>query len=520
MLSTHRTEFGDFQTPLGLAREITAFLAGCGEAPDAIVEPTCGRGSFLVAAMDAFPQANVLLGFDISPDHVRDARKAVGEPEGRECRIERRDFFQADWAQLFASIPGNLLVIGNPPWVTNSELGALGSANLPTKTNFQGHGGFAAKTGKANFDISEWMLIRLLEALHRRKGCLAMLAKTSVARKALRYAWLNRLRIGRCSLHTVDVAKHFGVSVDACLVIVHTGEEEASQTASVYCGLSFNAMTSMLGLVGEELVADVVEYSRLNDIDGISCYTWRSGVKHDAAATMEFARTGGRLTNGKGEECDLEETYLFPLLKSSDIANGRTVPERLVLLTQRKPSDDTFEIQEKAPKTWAYLSAHADKLDGRRSIIYAKRPRFSVFGIGNYTFSPWKVVISGLYKNSRFGVVGKHHGKPVVLDDTCYFVPCASESEATFVCDLLNSEICQRFLRALAFFDAKRPITIDTLARIDLRRVAERLGRSDEGRKWVQDVDVTQGTQLLLVSEDKRKYRAKGSRQSAAGYHR
>jgi hypothetical protein len=499
MKTTRKIEFGDFQTPLELARAITTFLADSGESPDTIVEPTCGQGTFVAAAMDAFPRARECYGFDINSRYVREARNAVREQSGRKTYLECRDFFQIDWKDLLSTLAGTILVIGNPPWVTNSALGAMGGRNLPKKTNFHGYNGFAAKTGKANFDISEWMLIRLTEALHRRAGCIAMLCKTSTARKTLHHAWLNRLNIGRCSINMIDAQKHFAASVDACLLIMHTGIVKSAATACVYPDLSFNGRISTIGLTGQELVADIDEYSGLRDIDGISYYTWRSGVKHDAAGIMEFKRDNGRFINGKHEDCQLESTYLFPLLKSSDIANGRMTPDKYVLLTQRKPSDDTAEIKNLAPKTWAYLTEHADILDHRRSIIYEKRPRFSIFGIGDYTFSPWKVAVSGLYKSCRFQVVGEHHGKPIVLDDTCYFISCASEDEARFICELLNSDVCQRFLRSLVFFDAKRPITIDILKRIDLKRVAERMNRVVEARRFLINAARFEERQQILT---------------------
>lgn len=510
MIATKKTEFGDFQTPSDLANEITTFLRDSGETCDAIVEPTCGRGSFLGAAIAAFPKAMAIYGFDINPKYVREVGDTARHPGGRRLHLECQNFFRVDWVQFFSTLGGTILVIGNPPWVTNSALGSLGSDNLPEKTNFQGHKGFAAKTGKANFDISEWMLIRLLEALHRRDGCVAMLCKTATARKTLRHAWLNRLKVSRCSLHLIDAQKHFGASVDACLLIVHTGLLEFTATACVYPNLSFNGRFATIGLVGKELVADLDEYLRLRDIDGISYYTWRSGIKHDAAGVMEFQRENGHFVNGRHEECRLEPTYLFPLLKSSDIANGRLTPEKYVLVTQRNPSDDTAEVKKIAPKTWAYLTAHADALNQRRSIIYQKRPRFSVFGVGDYTFSPWKVAISGLYKNCRFGIVGEHHRKPIVLDDTCYFIPCTSEKEARFVCELLNSDVCQRFLHSLVFFDAKRPITIDILNRIDLKRVAEHVNRAAEARTFLSAARF-EDKQPLLVFEKKAEYRTKGS---------
>jgi hypothetical protein len=235
---------------------------------------------------------------------------------------------------------------------------------------------------------------------------------------------------------------------------------------------------------------------------------------------MEFKRENGLFMNARHEECRLETTYLFPLLKSSDVANGRMMPNRYVLVTQRKPCDDTAEVKKIAPKTWAYLTAHADALDQRRSIIYQKRPRFSVFGVGDYTFSPWKVAISGLYKNCRFDVVGEHDGKPIVLDDTCCFIPCASEKEARFVCELLNSDICQRFLRTLVFLDAKRPITIDILNRIDLKRVAEHMNRTVEARKFLPYASTFEDKQPLLVFEKKSKYRTRPSTEPAAASRR
>ncbi len=509
MIATNKIEFGDFQTPLELAREIATFLRDSGEAPDTIIEPTCGRGSFVEAAIAAFPRAKAILGFDINPIYVQEVADTVRRHGGPKLHFECRNFFQIDWVEFFATVTGTVLVIGNPPWVTNSVLGAMGSDNLPEKTNFQGRNGFASKTGKANFDISEWMLIRLAEALHRRAGCVAMLCKTSTARKTLRHAWLNRLNIGRCSLHTIDAQTHFGAAVDACLLIMHTGMLESAATACVYRNLSFNNKVSTLGLAGKELVADIDEYMRLRDIDGIPYYTWRSGVKHDAAGVMEFKRDHEHFTNGRDEACLLEATYLYPLLKSSDVANRRLTPDRYVLLTQKKPSDDTAQIRTVAPKTWAYLSEHAAALDQRRSIIYTKRARFSIFGVGDYTFAPWKVAVSGLYKNCHFEVIGKHRGKPTVLDDTCYFVPCASEDEARFICELLNSDVSQRFLRSLIFFDSKRPITIDVLNRIDFKRLAEHVNRTAEARRFLVHAADLEDKQPLLVFEKKAAYGAK-----------
>ena len=64
-------------------------------------------------------------------------------------------------------------------------------------------------------------------------------------------------------------------------------------------------------------------------------------MKHDAASVMEFKKSGDALVNGFEEYIKLEPTYLYPLLKSSDIANDRLIPQRYILVTQHKPNEDT-----------------------------------------------------------------------------------------------------------------------------------------------------------------------------------
>jgi len=305
----------------------------------------------------------------------------------------------------------------------------------------------------------------------------------------------------------IDAAAHFDVSVDACLFFTHTGSGKAEATATIYPNISFKQPLRTFGLFGGDLVSDIDAYRQLRDIDGIEYRKWRSGVKHDAARVMEFTREGKSIVNGFKETCDLEPDCLYPLLKSSDLANGRLTPSKFVLLTQQRVADDTQHLRTSAPRTWSYLLQHAEKLDGRRSSIYTKRARFSIFGIGVYTFAPWKVAISGLYKNIAFQALGPHEGKPIVVDDTCYFIPCESEKEAVFFTDLLNSDVAQRFISSLVFSDAKRPITIDVLKRIDLKKLAEHLGKEEQAVHYLSYPALESSHQRLLVFEKGEGYR-------------
>ena len=95
-----------------------------------------------------------------------------------------------------------------------------------------------------------------------------------------------------------------------------------------------------------------------------------------------------------------------------------------------------------------------------------------MFGVGDYAFAPWKVAISGFYKRLEFCVLGRFHRKPIVLDDTAYFLPCRTRAEAVLLVALLHSRPAQEFLHSLIFWDAKRPITASILGRLDLLALA------------------------------------------------
>jgi hypothetical protein len=198
---------------------------------------------------------------------------------------------------------------------------------------------------------------------------------------------------------------------------------------------------------------------------------------------MELLREGTCYRNGLGALADLEDDYVYPMLKSSDLANRRTTqPSRWMLVTQRSVGEATTEIETRAPKTWQYLLNHADRLDARASSIYRKRPRFSIFGVGDYSFAPWKVAISGLYKKLEFVKVGGYADKPIMLDDTANFLACDTEHEADSIMGLLHSDAGREFFSAFVFWDAKRPITVELLNRLDILALARELGRERDLR--------------------------------------
>ena len=300
----------------------------------------------------------------------------------------------------------------------------------------------------------------------------------------LRHAWKHGQRLRNAEVHRIDAFEHFGASVDACLFIVSGSPQIGEAECAVYDSLQATSPSSRFGFRGGELVADLQLYDRWKHLaeNGPQRYQWRSGVKHDCSKIMELRRCGpNSYVNGFQQEVELEQRFLFPMLKSSELANSAVVePTRWMLVTQSAIGEDTAHIESEAPHTWRYLCAHSSRLDRRSSTIYQNRPRFSVFGVGAYTFQPWRVAISGFYKKLNFRVVGSFETKPIVLDDTCYFVPCGSKAEAVCVRGLLHSEPAQEFLNAFVFWDSKRPVTGGLLNHLGLLAVAQEIAAEDE----------------------------------------
>ncbi|MGA2031318.1 MAG: hypothetical protein ABSG68_03610 [Thermoguttaceae bacterium] len=477
-----KAEYGDFQTPPALARTVCSLLAEHGLKAAALLEPTCGRGSLLFAGLEQFPEIQRAIGADISADYIEQARALLLQrPDAKKADLVHGDFFVMDWERLISELPEPILVLGNPPWVTNAHLGTLGSRNLPVKENFQRHSGLDAITGKANFDISEWMLIHLLEALNGRRGTLAMLCKATTARKTLQYAWKKGLALEHPAIYGIDAELHFGAAVDAVLLVAHLRPGAHSREAKVYRQMRETSTDKMIGYEDGVLLADIASYHQWKHLCGDGTLKWRSGIKHDCARIMELQREGHKYRNGLGDVVDLEDTYLYPMLKGSGVAKSdNRAGRRVMLVTQKTPGEPTDRIKDEAPRTWAYLNCHADILRQRASSIYRGRPAFSIFGIGDYSFAPWKVAISGFYKKLAFVTIGPLDCRPVVLDDTSYFLPCQEREQANYLAGLLNSAPAQSFYQAFVFWDSKRPITAELLRRLDLRRLAGELGSVDE----------------------------------------
>ncbi len=482
-----RAEYGDFQTNADLANKVTLHLASKNISPKIVVEPTCGKGNFIIASLKNFQNIRHIYGVEIYKPYVWETKFNIinfflENPTNNkpEILITHCNVFDFDFTQIEKQYSTkDILIIGNPPWVTNSKLGSLNSSNLPKKTNFKNHSGLDAMTGKGNFDIAEYITLTMIETFQKMNGHLLLLVKNSVIKNIVFDQYKNQYKIASIEKQCIDSKKEFNVSVEAALFYCKLNSVPEFDCKEFNFYNNENSYQTF-GWLNDKFVANIDTYIHTKDIDGESPFIWRQGLKHDCSAIMELDKVNGHYLNGLNEVIKLEDGLVYGILKSSDLKNTVINQTRkFTIVTQKKVGQETKYIKSEYPKTYKYLVEHQTNFEARKSSIYNNKPLFSIFGIGDYSFKPYKVAISGLYKTFHFTLILPQGNKPVMLDDTCYLIGFEKIEFAVYALILLNSETSMQFLQSVTFSDAKRTFTKDVLMRIDLLALAKCINQND-----------------------------------------
>ncbi len=469
-----KKEFGDYQTPEDFASAVCEVLRNkIGLNPKTIIEPTSGIGNFISASLNIFESIEKAYGLEINEGYCTECKKRIDDDR---LKIVNDNFFTYDIEEFISD--GETLFIGNPPWATNSEL----NFNLPNKENFKRLNGTDAITGASNFDICEYIILKLIEKSVKKNVSIAMLCKTSVARNVLQEIDRNNWLIECVRMYNFNSSKVFGISAPACLLFIKMSlADKHVRTCDIFDIESPDNLEGQVLFEGGKLKVNV---HGVTDLDGICSMEWRQGVKHDCASVMELTKIdNNRFINKKKEEIELEETLVFPLIKSSSFKQIIIDDNfsKYVIVTQKKARENTDFIRELSPLTWEYLCKYKKLFDGRKSSIYKGAPAFSMFGVGDYSYSPYKVGISGFYKTPLFSLIYNKNNisHPIMLDDTSYFLSFDNYDNAYVCMLLLNSEKVQNFFLSISFQDAKRPYTKKVLQRLDLKKCIEKIDLSD-----------------------------------------
>lgn len=471
---TGKRELGDYQTPQEFSDKICQILINEKSIqPRVVIEPTCGVGNFLSSSLQFF-NAESYFGIELQQEYYEFCKKRFKQ---NNVQVFQGDIFDFSLKEL--SGDRDVLLIGNPPWVTSSTLSSLDSNNLPRKSNIKHLKGMDALTGASNFDICEYIILQLINEYQNTNTVLAMLCKTSVARNI--FQELHRRKINFEYFDTIQFNSKqiFDINAAACLLVVKLSKKESLPATSNVFKLN-ETTVEKIGSYGFQAGKFYSNLELKYDFEGNCQFEWRQGVKHDNSKVMELNVEHREIINGLKEKVEIEDELVFPLIKSSMIKKPIiTESTKKVIVTQRKVREETDYIKYSFPKTWEYLNKHLSSFENRKSSIYKNAPVFSMFGIGDYSYSEFKVGISGFYKKPLFSLIYSVNSKPIMMDDTGYFLSFDNYDLAYIAMICLNSIPVQEFLKNIAFLDAKRPFTKKILQRIDFKKVVEFLTIED-----------------------------------------
>lgn len=376
--STNNREWGDIQTPRDTTDKICNLVKELKISPDVIIEPTYGGGNFILSSLEKFSKISKIYGIEIHKNYewsfkakllylVLDSKKHIPKIELFCENIFNHNFDVDDFRNS-----KNILIIGNPPWVTNTELSGSESVNLPEKNNFKKFRGIDAITGKSNFDLAEFIILQLLEIFSDFNGEMIMLCKNTVIKNLIKELPNYKFKISDIRSIPINSRIIFEKNVDASLLLVRLGTRTSDYTCKEISFEEPHSTKRKFGWVSKKFVSNVFDYKKFQDIDGSCCFNWRSGIKHDCAGILELTQEDNTTYNNSFRIVEIEPDVTYPLLKGSMLKDFMiSKSNKKLIVTQKKNDEDTKELNA-FPNLWRYLNQNIEFFKKRKSVVYKK----------------------------------------------------------------------------------------------------------------------------------------------------
>ena len=178
----------------------------------------------------------------------------------------------------------------------------------------------------------------------------------------------------------------------------------------------------------------------------------------------------------------LETDYVYPLLRGKDVKKWRYSSEYSIILPYASDGKvvGKKELVTSCPNTFDYFfsNRHGFCPVLRERATYKKfilrqdehAPEYSLYNIGEYTFSSYKVIWKALARGVEAVTISKENNRMLIPDHNLLMVPLEDEMEAYYLTGILNSDIVSEFVNAyVAWF-----ISGHILERINIPKYSEK----------------------------------------------
>ncbi|MWG35153.1 N-6 DNA methylase [Halomarina oriensis] len=529
-----RLQLGEYYTPRGVAELSVAELDVADYRSETFFDPGCGSGVFLATCIDAKrdalggtlgPEAlvdvvtNTVFGVDLNPVAVKSAKLGYLLsllPVLDEADVDRLELpvFLTDSLGLMRDdeirFGGETLdlrvdhLVGNPPWLTWGNLSEsvrdAWRERYVDRLNLLPHDGAEARLGYANDDVSVPFVWVCIHRYLAEDGDASFVLKRDIVKgpagRLLRSQRVNSRPVAVTHIHDFTDLRPFGDEVGAHASVYTLradtaptfpidadtwrradGDPEFSSAAAMRETLPHEE-TPMVPVEADDPSSPWLRADAERRALGECAHDIRHGLKDDAKDVYSLDRS--RLD-------ELEHDHVYPYLRSKHVVKYGLFGHDLHLVPMAKANEDNeAELRNGCPKTYEYLDSRREALEDRASTWLQSGTFYNVFGLGEYTWSDYKVVWCRLGFKPHFAVVGTVDDetlgeKPVVPGDHFMFISTDDEYEAHFLCGLLNSAVYQRSLRGIAS-RGKASLSKTVVSRLELPAYEE----TEESRRLAE----------------------------------
>lgn len=156
----------------------------------------------------------------------------------------------------------------------------------------------------------------------------------------------------------------------------------------------------------------------------------------------------------------LETDYIYPLLRGKDVRKWEYNSELSIILPYTSDGKvvGKKELMATYPNTFDYffMDRHGFKSILKERATYKKfilrqdehAPEYSLYNIGEYTFSSYKVIWKALARGVEAVTISNENNRMLIPDHNLLMVPLEDEMEAYYLTGVLNSDIVSEFVNA------------------------------------------------------------------------
>jgi hypothetical protein len=531
MLNTARHARGAYFTPRWLAELILDHAGYSGEPGVRLLDPSCGEGVFLAAAIArirAYAESTgerrertverilrEIHGYELNPASAEAARGAYLDALGELASELAPAEVPVRCVDAILSPPATEafdLLAGNPPWVRWDHLPAgYRQATLPLWKHYGLFSltGFGTVTGAGKKDLCMLFTYVAADKFLRAGGRLAFIVTEQLFKSGAAGEGFRRFQIGADG-------PPLGVTAVHDFVRLRPFKDAQNRTAALFATkgqptaypvpYTIWERNSTGGFERHQLEANPIGSAKgpwrtvapgdldLDFLDGPCAYKPLLGVNANPYGVfwldVREARSEGlaEIQNlpGLGKtpiprvSAVLETEPIFPALRGLDIQPWRAEPRVHVLLIQ-DPAARCGYKEDYLSSRWPRVLEYLEQFRGllleralyRRYYLKGKRPFYSQFNAAASVLSPFKVVWRRMAKELAAAVISTWNsplGEKLVLPlETTTFIPASCVEEAHYLCACLNSAPVSSFLKS--FSPAGRGFgTPSAIARVRLPR--------------------------------------------------